>query len=510
MAKARSRKRVRSVRSIAPAPDSIQHIIVLMLENRSFDHVLAYSGIAGLTGVDTRKTNPGSSGPVPMSPSALDQASSDPVHEFEDVDWQIFRSPYVAGPRRSTLQGFVDKGGNSAMACAASARVPVFTHLASNFLVCDQWFSSMPGPTWPNRFFVHAGSSGGLANSPSSLTTIGSMLWSKLGFSFQYGTIFDQLTKAKRTWRVYHGDHFPQVCAINTMPSVFVASNDQFRPQNAFARDTARGDVADYTFIEPDYGILSKFRNGNSQHPCGTLSAGEALIAAVTNAVIASPVWLQSILLILYDEHGGFYDQLAPPSATPPGDAPRNFNKAANPPNPPFAFDRYGIRTPAVVVSPWVKPGSVFHALFDHASVVRTVFDVFGIPRSLTERDRRATSLKSALLPAPRRAQPAPLPKAPSPESTFESSPNNGPESPGSLNGFTRIAATLDHALRKYDAHLNTGGRLSTLGRIFHATDDLSYLPGLPRTADPDESRAYIARVARELEAHRARQLQNP
>lgn len=407
MAQTRSRKRVGKVRTVAPAPDSIQHVIVLMLENRSFDHLLAYSGIPGLRGVDTRKSNPGGTGPVPMSPSALDRAPSDPGHEFEHVDWQIFRSPYVASPRPVTLQGFVDRGGNSAMACAASTRVPVFTHLAANFLVCDQWFSSMPGPTWPNRFFVHAGSSGGLANSPSSLTTIGSMLWSKLGFSFQHGTIFDQLTKAKRTWRVYHGDHFPQVCAINTMPSVFVASTDRFRRQDAFSGDVAKGDVAHYTFIEPDYGILSKFRNGNSQHPCGTLSAGEALIADVTNAVIASPVWLQSILLILYDEHGGFYDQWAPPSAPQPGDAPRNAKKAANPPNPPFAFDRYGIRTPAVVVSPWVKPGSVSHAPFDHASVPRTVFDVFGIPGSLTERDRRATSVRSALLAAPHRAEPS-------------------------------------------------------------------------------------------------------
>jgi len=188
---------------------------------------------------------------------------------------------------------------------------------------------------------------------------------------------------------------------------VFVASTDRFRRQDAFSGDVAKGDVAHYTFIEPDYGILSKFRNGNSQHPCGTLSAGEALIADVTNAVIASPVWLQSILLILYDEHGGFYDQWAPPSAPQPGDAPRNAKKAANPPNPPFAFDRYGIRTPAVVVSPWVKPGSVSHAPFDHASVPRTVFDVFGIPGSLTERDRRATSVRSALLAAPHRAEPS-------------------------------------------------------------------------------------------------------
>jgi phospholipase C len=509
VARGPSRKTIRRMRATASAPDSIRHLIVLMLENRSFDHLLAYSGIAGLKGVDTKKTNPGPSGTVAMSPSAPDRALSDPGHEFEDVDWQIFRSPYSAKPRPVTLDGFVDKGGRSTMQCASSAQVPVFTHLARKFLVCDQWFSSMPGPTWPNRFFVHAGSSGGLSNSPSNLTTIGSMLWSKLGFSFQHGTIFDRLAKAKRTWRVYHGDHFPQVCAINTMPSVFVASTDKFRPQRDFARDAARGDLPHYSFIEPDYGILTKFANGNSQHPVGTLSAGEALLADVTQALVGSPVWPQSLLLVLYDEHGGFYDQLPPPAALPPGDAPRNTGKAANPPELPFGFDRYGIRIPAIVVSPWVSTESVSHAPFDHASVVRTVFDLFGIPGSLTERDRIATSLRSALLREPTKKTPEPLPKPPKPEALSQETAQNAPESIGALNGFTRIAATVQHALKKFEAHMGTGGRLSTFGRIFHATDDLSYLPDLPHTSDPDESRAYIARVARELEAHRARQLQN-
>jgi phospholipase C len=505
-----SRKLKQRVR-VALAPDSIQHIIVLMLENRSFDHFLAYAMIPGLKGVNTSKTNPGPKGSVvPMDDKAPDRAASDPGHEFEDVDWQIFRSTYTAKPRPVTLTGFVDRGSASSMRCASPSLIPVFTHLARNFMVCDQWFSSMPGPTWPNRFFVHAGSSAGLANSPSNLTTIGSMLWSKLGFSFQYGTVFDALAKAKRTWRVYHGDHFPQVCAINTMPSVFVASSDEFRPQKRFARDAAKGDLPHYTFIEPDYGILSKFTSGDSQHPCGTLSAGEELIAEVANAVIASPLWMQSLLLILYDEHGGFYDQLPPPKAVPPGDSPRNAQKAKNVPNPTFGFDRYGIRTPAVVVSPWVRPGSVSHALFDHASVIRTVLDVFGISGSLTQRDLKATSLKPGLLSTALKAKPDPLPRPPSSDDTPKSALSNAPESLGSLNGFTRIAATVQHALRRFQAHMSTGGQLETFAHAVHATDDLSYLPGIPTTEDPDESRAYIARVAQELEAHRARQAQNP
>ena len=494
---------------MAMTPSGIEHVIVLMLENRSFDHLLAYSGIPNLQGVDTTKTNPGAEdAPVAMNDDAPDRAPGDPGHEFEDVDWEIFRAPYAAGSRPITLTGFVDKGGDLAMQCAAPALVPVFTHLARNFMVCDQWFSSMPGPTWPNRFFVHAGSSGGLANSPSNLTTIGSILWSKLGFSFQNGTIFDRLNKAKKNWRIYHGDHFPQVCAINTMPSLFVASTETFRPTSTFASDAAKGDVANYTFIEPNYSILSTFRNGDSQHPSGTLSAGEQLIAEVANAVIASPTWMSSLLLILYDEHGGFYDQAPPPAASPPGDSSGNAKKAAKPPSPPFGFDRYGVRVPAIVISPWVKPGSVSHATYDHASVIRTVFDLLEVPGSLTERDKRATSLKGALLPEALAEKPDPLPPPSAGRSDTENLPAAPRESLGSLNGFTRIAATVHHAIRKYGAHVGTGSRPELLARAIQSTDDLSYLPDLPRTPDPNESRSYITRVAQELQEHRLRQRQ--
>jgi phospholipase C len=251
---------------------------------------------------------------------------------------------------------------------------------------------------------------------------------------------------------VYHGDLFPQVCAIDTMPSVLVASPDQFRTVSAFATDVGNGDVANYTFIEPDYGILSRFRDGDSQHPCGTLSSGEQLIANVTQALMDSPaVWAQSLLFILYDEHGGFYDQaFPPPPCTPPGDPLLNEKKAAHPPNPAFAFDRYGIRVPAVVVSPWVKPRTPSHQVYDHASVIRTVFDLFGMPGSLTARDRTAASLKPTLLAAPVTAAPTPLPAAPVTALAAEALPSEPPHDEGALAGFTRIAASVHHTLDQY------------------------------------------------------------
>jgi phospholipase C len=481
----------------------IDHIIVLMLENRSFDHLLAYSEISGLAGVDTSKTNPGASAPVAMSNTAPDRMTLDLGHEFEDVDWQIYAAPRGSAPRPITLTGFANRGWPQAMQCATSGRVPVLTHLASEFLVCDNWFASMPGPTWPNRFFVHAGSSGGLANSPSSLTTIGSVLWPKVGFSFQHGTLYDALTRAGRTWRIYHGDHFPQVCAIDTMPSVFVASKDQFRPQNAFATDAAAGDLPSYTFIEPNYSILSTFRNGDCQHPAGTLSAGEQLINSVANAVIGSPLWKSSMLIILYDEHGGFYDQVPPPAGcTPPGDSALNADKASKPPNPSFGFDRYGIRVPAVVVSPWVTPRTVSHSLYDHTSVIRTVFDVFGIQGQLTSRDGNATSLSPLIQQSLQTVAPQALPSANSPEELASEAPVPNPPYSHSVDGFTRIAAQVHHALLNYQA----GMQPHELHAAVAASPNLGALPLLPKTDSQDEARAYIAHVASLVQAHRLRQ----
>ena len=486
-------------------PSAIKHVIVLMLENRSFDHLLAYSGIAGLSGVDTSKVNPDSQGaPVAMTATTPDRAVSDPGHEFEDVDWQIHGAAPGPGPRPIAMNGFANKDWPQAMQCAAPGLVPVLTHLAKQYLVCDNWFSSMPGPTWPNRFFVHAGSAGGLANSPSSLSSMGAVLWSKVGFSFQHGTVFDALTKAGNTWRIYHGDHFPQVCAIDTMPSAFVASPEKFRKNEQFGADMHTGtDVADYTFIEPDYGILSSFKSGDSQHPAGTLSAGERLISTVADAVISSPLWESSLLIILYDEHGGFYDQLPTPTGiTPPGDDPCNATKAQNPPQPAFAFDRYGVRVPAVIVSPWVKPGTVSHSLYDHSSVVRTLFRIFGLPGQLTNRDGDAASLDTLIEGELQAAPSVAMPRAPEPPE--DPLPEAKPRYVHSLDAFARVAAQIHHALRTYRA---AGGlQAHELHAAISPLDDLSGLPGLPLSGDPDETRAYIQTVANEVESHRAAQ----
>ncbi len=484
----------------------IEHVFVLMLENRSFNHLLTYSGIPGLSGVDQTKTNKTAAGVVvPLSNTAPNVAASDPDHEFEDVDQQIYNAP--RNPNRPiTMDGFAVSSGPEAMQCIDPKKLPVLTALGLQFLVCDNWFSSMPGPTWPNRFFVHAGSSGGLSNSPSTLTTIGAMAWSALGFSFDNGTLFDAVEKAGKTWRVYHGDHFPQVCAIDTMPSVYVADPNKFRSFKQFAQDAGSGDAASYTFIEPNYGLFSKFRNGNSQHPTGALNAGEQLIKDVYEAISSNAtVWNSSLLFVVYDEHGGYYDQLPPPGCTPPGDSPRNAGKAASPPNPPFGFDRYGVRIPAVVVSPLLKPGTVSHEPYDHTSIIRTVLDVLGIQGRLTARDAAAKSLAPLLQSTSQFAAPPKLPNVYSPAAPAPVASANTPRA-ASIDGFTRIAAQIDHALQVYEAPMAP----AALDQVLRATPDIRNVVQLPVTADPGESLSYMERVAARIDAHRIAQGQGP
>jgi phospholipase C len=257
------------------------------------------------------------------------------------------------------MQGFVESGGDETMACFAMGHAPVLQTLAQTFVVFDRWFSSLPGPTWPNRFFVHAASSGGLTNSPKALTALGAITIDRLAFEFEHGSIYDRLDAARLPWRVYHGDHFPQALAIKRHVEPFVRGSRNFewiRPGergDPFAADLNSGAYdATYAFIEPDYSIFSGMYSGDSQHPRGRVSSGEALIKYVYETLRNSPVWQESALVVTYDEHGGFFDHVAPDPCAAPGDRSINYGRSKKP--YPYDFARYGARVPAVLISPWV------------------------------------------------------------------------------------------------------------------------------------------------------------
>src|SRR5690242_1917826 len=209
--------------------DEIQHVVVLMLENQSFDRLLGFlrlddpsQRIDGLTGGETIPADLGNPARVVRlergTQPALYVTDPTPGHQFEDIAVQVFGQARVPDPPTPTMNGFVDNyarqegadhkpiGAERAaagLACLDTSLVPVISTLAKSFVVCDRWFSSAPGPTWPNRFFVHAATSNGYIDSPTDLQALAGFLTTR----FRLRTIYESLAAAGRTWAIYYGDH---------------------------------------------------------------------------------------------------------------------------------------------------------------------------------------------------------------------------------------------------------------------------------------------------------------
>ena len=278
-------------------------------------------------------------------------------------------------------------------------QLPVIYQLAMEFALCDQWFSSMPGPTWCNRFFVHGASSAGLDHSPSK-EQVADWEGNPLGgFAYRNGSIFDALNRAGTPWRIYHDASGPIAGRIPQVTAVRGVSFLRTYALTRFARDLRANYPYRYTFIEPSYGdiVNNSYTGGSSQHPMGVVASGELLIKTVYEAIRNSPLWPNSLLVITYDEHGGFYDSVAPGRASAPDDSTSSqLNQNA------FTFTQYGVRVPAVVVSPLIPKGKVDHTLYDHASIPATLERLLGFP-PLTQRDAKANDLRDLLsLNAPR------------------------------------------------------------------------------------------------------------
>ena len=338
----------------------------------------------------------------------------DPGHEFTDTLMQLCGSTatYPAAGNYPAIDnsGFVSDYASHAssnygeiMKCFSPGQLPVLNALARSFAVCDGWFASMPGPTFPNRCFACAASSGGLDHSP---TTAEIIIW-EAGFGFECpnGTIFDALAqKFPAGWRIYAGDNFPLATALKGIHHAGVVNF------SAFASDIANQDYPWlYTWIEPNYGDVAggTYKGGNSQHPLDGVTQGEALIKATYEALRNSPHWNTSLLIVTWDEHGGFYDHVAPPRAVPPGDTQpgSKYNKYG------FTFGQYGVRVPAVVVSPLIPANIIDHRLYDHASIPATVEAAFGL-QPLTARDAAANTVLPLLsLASPRADCPTTLPQ---------------------------------------------------------------------------------------------------
>ena len=386
---------------------SLDHVFVLMLENRSFDHLFGFSGLTGkdvgtgaqtaVEGLTGNESNIFQGHIYPVQRGADWAMPVDPGHEFPNVLDQLCGPgiPYSAPYPPINNSGFVDSYNRSGgggqpgevMKCFDTQRqLPVLYALAQEYAICDHWFSSIPGPTWPNRMFVHTASSGGLDHSPS---TSDILLWETLdGFSFDKGTIFAALKAHNRSYHLYAGDDFPMVAALKGIELTDVHSIDDLVSDLA----TKQPFPYDYVFIEPSYNVLHDYRNSSSMHPLADIRDGESLIKRIYEALRASHAWSSSLFIITWDEHGGFFDHISPPVATPPGDTSPSskYNQYH------FGFAQYGARVPTLVISPFVPKETIDHRIYDHSSVLTTLEAAFAM-NPLTARDARANGLLSLL-----------------------------------------------------------------------------------------------------------------
>jgi phospholipase C len=381
----------------------IKHIVVLMLENRSYDHMLGYlKQGTPLTGNEYNLVDPANpeSEKVYVSNASGYVTLPNPAHDVASVEKQEYGDfGKIVSP--APMNGFVKvqietaKGdmelGKKIMQCFDPDKIPSLTTLAREFVLCDHWHSSVPGPTWLNRFFAHAATSDGVSFDDAK-------------HLFKMKTIFDFLFENGFSWNVYYGD-IPQSIILQHQGDKL----GHFKRFHKFYEDLENGKLAAYSFIEPRFISFHQWK-ATDQHPPHDVKLGEYLIAEVYDTLRASPYWEKSLLVVLYDEHGGFFDRVPPPDHVPNPDG-----KIAV--NPPFEFTRLGVRVPAILVSPWVEKGQIDSTIYEHASLPATVRTLFGLPEALTARDRAANTFEKNLTRStPRTDAPMALPVPGEPE----------------------------------------------------------------------------------------------
>jgi phospholipase C len=387
-----------------------EHLVVVMMENHSFDNLLGAlsrtrSDVSGLTfeAGEATNFNPGAPGTPPVVtafPLTNTSQGSDVSQTWKDSHDQI------DGGR---MDGFV-RSMNSAqpMGYYTPEVLPFAYSLASTFTVANQWFCSLPGPTYPNRRFLLAGTAYGTTQ------THGDPL---LADSPPSGTVFELLSQNGITW----ADYFSDIPMSMVIGRSILEHPDHHHVIDAFFDDCQTGSLPQVSFVDPRIGVASRIGQPIAQLPFPfdewlkgidadlsnadpaeteedpqDMYYGEAWAYKVVTSVIASPLWPQTCLIYLYDEHGGYYDHVAPPAALPPDDIEPNLQ----PGDPSGGYDMYGPRVPAIVVSPHSKPGASTNVVHDHTSVLATIEAKWNLP-ALTRRDANARDIMDFLDPGP-------------------------------------------------------------------------------------------------------------
>jgi phospholipase C len=389
-----------------------------MMENRSFDHMLGwlhqnYSNIDGLTGKEFNRydVKDPTSKAVYVNQNGFDTGPDDPGHSWSATAEEIFGS--VIDPTKKgtpEMNGFVQNAvgakhdPENPMSMFTNKTAPIINTLAVEFGVFNRWFAALPGPTDPNRAFFMSGTSNG------AIDNFNGTLWSQQSY-------FNFLSTHKVSWRAYYQD---DPWAIMYFQDMHEASNHQYVGElTQFFTDIKAGTLAQFTVLQPR--MTSVHGAPTWQHPDASVKAGEALYKQIYETLRASPFWEKLAFIITYDEHGGFYDHVAPPQdGVPSPDGVLAPNK--------FGFDRLGIRLPTLVISPWIPKNSVVGeptgptatSQYDSTSIIATVNKIFNITEHLTKRDAWSGTFEKLFfqLSTPRTDCPMTLPDVP--ETTAE------------------------------------------------------------------------------------------
>jgi phospholipase C len=350
----------------------IENIVVLMMENRSFDHIFgALSLIEGRDDVDGltgNETNPGPNG------ESVEIFELDPFRKLHHLPhkWEPMHGAFNGG----RMDGFVrehheankreaDNAGPEVMGFLTRESMPVMYALGDAYTVCDQWYCSVMGPTWPNRFFLHAGSSGGRkSNMPK----------------FGMDTIWSRLRSADLKGINYFSDLPWAAAALGKIRG--------FSRMKTFFRDAERGQLPEFSILDPGFFSSTsdhpKEFGGDSDHPemGPNVNLGQLLIATIYRALAESPQWSKTLFVITYDESGGFFDHAPPPMTI----------------DERGEFRQLGFRVPSLVIGPHVRSGCINNNVFEHCSVLSTAQRRFGLQR-LNDRIDASADLSSAINP---------------------------------------------------------------------------------------------------------------
>jgi phospholipase C len=376
--------------------EQINHLVILMMENRSFDH---YLGALSLGAEAARHPDVDGLGdghgelrtdlPVnllngkPVTPWQLDapawndrpdppwtrdkqgrwivdHKNVDPPHEWPEVQMQ-FADGDLTGFVAAYQKAFKQKKGKAIPADVARLvmgyytreTLPVLYALADEFAVCDHWFSSFLGSTWPNRVFVNAGHCGDLISTDDLLAR-----YEKVFPKFIWEAWGQPRPNARQfTWKTYFFKEREEFTMFDLWPYTHVGHSEHGFDIAQFTRDCQQGTLPDVSIVEPNYDLFA-------DHPWEDPRLGQHFISGVVNALLHSPSWQDTALILTYDEHGGFFDHVAPP------EAPEH--------NPDKKFKHLGFRVPTIVMSPFTPKGITVHDPFDHTAILKTVADRWG------------------------------------------------------------------------------------------------------------------------------------